>query len=84
MKPAALVFALAAFVPAAARAGETACWFEQGVIVAPASIAGLAGDYIIDDRTKNGVSEFQGVHIHFGQPGFETWEQVVEHMRPLA
>ncbi len=48
MKPAALVFALAALVPAAARAGETACWFEQGVIVAPASIAGLAGDYIID------------------------------------
>ena len=44
MKPAALVFALAALVPAAARAGETACWFEQGVIVAPASIAGLAGD----------------------------------------
>ncbi|GAB07392.1 hypothetical protein GII30_01165 [Gordonia amarae] len=43
-----------------------------------------AGDYIIDDRTKNGVSEFQGVHIHFGQPGFETWEQVVQHMRPLA
>ena len=48
MKPAALVFALAALLPAAARAGETACWYEQGVIVAPASIAGLAGDYIID------------------------------------
>ena len=32
----------------AARAGETACWYEQGVIVAPASLAGLAGDYILD------------------------------------
>lgn len=46
MKPAALV--LAAAIPAAAHAGETACWYEQGVIVAPASIAGLAGDYILD------------------------------------
>lgn len=47
MKPVALVLALAA-LPAAAHAGETACWFEQGVIVAPASIDGLAGDYILD------------------------------------
>lgn len=31
-----------------AQAGEVACWYEEGVVVAPASIAGLAGDYIID------------------------------------
>ncbi|MBA4013807.1 MAG: hypothetical protein C0481_18245 [Phenylobacterium sp.] len=47
MKPVALVLAAAA-LPAAAHAGETACWFEQGVVVAPASIDGLAGDYILD------------------------------------
>lgn len=47
MKPAAIACALAC-LPAAAQAGEVACWYEQGVIVAPASIAGLAGDYILD------------------------------------
>ena len=51
MKPAALAFALAVLAPAVARAGESACWFEQGVLVAPASIAGLAGDYILDTGT---------------------------------
>lgn len=49
MKPSALALALlAALSPAAARAGETACWYEQGVLVAPASVAGIAGDYILD------------------------------------
>lgn len=33
---------------APARAGEVACVYEQGVLVAPASVAGIAGDYIID------------------------------------
>jgi hypothetical protein len=47
MKPVALAIAAAA-LPLAAHAGESACWFEQGVIVAPASIDGLAGDYILD------------------------------------
>lgn len=32
----------------AAWAGETACWYEQGVVVIPAAVAGLAGDYILD------------------------------------
>ncbi|ASR02603.1 5' nucleotidase, NT5C type [Gordonia rubripertincta] len=39
------------------------------------------GDFIIDDRTKRGVDAFEGEHIHFGQPGFETWAKVVEYMR---
>ncbi|MBO9711244.1 MAG: hypothetical protein J7521_23870, partial [Caulobacter sp.] len=30
------------------RAGETACWFENGAVVAPAAIDGIAGDYVID------------------------------------
>jgi hypothetical protein len=29
-------------------AGETACWFENGAVVAPAAIGGIAGDYVID------------------------------------
>jgi hypothetical protein len=31
-----------------AMAGQTACWFENGAVVAPAAIGGLAGDYVID------------------------------------
>lgn len=31
-----------------ALAGETACWFENGAVVAPAAVGGLAGDYVID------------------------------------
>lgn len=40
------------------------------------------GDYLIDDRTRNGAGEFTGVHIHFGQPGFETWGEVVKYLIP--
>ncbi|MCA0358411.1 MAG: hypothetical protein LCH78_16455 [Proteobacteria bacterium] len=31
-----------------ACAGETPCWFENGAIIAPAAIADMAGDYVID------------------------------------
>ncbi len=31
-----------------ARAGETGCWFENGAIVAPAAVADIAGDFVID------------------------------------
>jgi hypothetical protein len=51
MKPASLASSvlLAVLTPGhTAWAGEIACWHEQGVIVAPASIDGLAGDYILD------------------------------------
>ena len=34
--------------PGAARAGETACWFDSGVLVVPAEVAGVAGDYVLD------------------------------------
>jgi len=47
--PPALSLALAlALCPVAARAGDAACWFEHGVVVAPAVVAGVAGDYILD------------------------------------
>ncbi|MFE0748597.1 hypothetical protein [Gordonia sp. NPDC058843] len=42
------------------------------------------GDFIVDDRTARGVDRFEGTHIHFGQPDFENWEQVVAHLRELA
>lgn len=32
----------------AARAAEVACWFENGAVVVPASIGGVAGDWLLD------------------------------------
>ena len=39
------------------------------------------GEYIIDDRIHNGVSEFQGEHIHFGTDTFPDWETVVNYLK---
>jgi len=41
----------------------------------------VVGDYLIDDRLKNGAEKFPGIHIHFGQSPFENWEQVVNYFR---
>ncbi len=38
------------------------------------------GDYLIDDRTKNGASEFNGEHIHFGTKQFPDWQSVVNYL----
>ena len=40
----------------------------------------LLGDYLIDDRGKNGASEFQGEWIHFGSERFPDWDAVLEHL----
>ena len=38
------------------------------------------GDFLIDDRTKNGADKFQGEHIHFGTEKFPDWKSVVEYL----
>ena len=38
------------------------------------------GDYLIDDRTKNGAGEFEGQLIQFGSPQFPDWESVVSYL----
>ena len=38
------------------------------------------GDYLIDDRTKNGASEFEGEHIHFLTEKFPDWEAVLTYL----
>ena len=38
----------------------------------------LDGDILIDDNIWNGVEDFKGTHIHFGQEGAENWETVLE------
>ena len=38
------------------------------------------GDYLIDDRTQNGASEFKGEHIHFGTEPFPNWQSVLSYL----
>ena len=40
------------------------------------------GHYLIDDRRANGVMEFKGKHIHFGQPEFPDWDAVLAYLIP--
>lgn len=47
------------------------------------------GDFLIDDRKKNGAGEFEGIHIHFGDVNekeqrdgsFPDWDSVLEFFR---
>lgn len=39
------------------------------------------GDYLVDDRTKNGAEKFQGELVLFWSDEFENWEVVVEYLR---
>ena len=39
------------------------------------------GDYLIDDRLKNGVDRFRGEHIHFGTDKFPDWKTVTQYLR---
>ncbi|WP_311337171.1 5' nucleotidase, NT5C type [Campylobacter ureolyticus] len=38
------------------------------------------GDYLVDDRLKNGASEFKGEHIHFGKEPFFSWDEVAQYL----
>lgn len=38
------------------------------------------GDYLIDDRVKNGAGEFAGELIRFGSSDFPDWETVVRYL----
>ena len=38
------------------------------------------GDYLIDDRTANGVDRFTGEHIHFGSERFPDWASVLRYL----
>jgi 5'-nucleotidase len=40
-----------------------------------------SGDYLVDDRTKNGADRFQGELILFGSDEFKNWEVVVEYLQ---
>lgn len=38
------------------------------------------GDYLIDDRTKNGADKFTGELIQFGTDKFKTWNEVLQYL----
>ena len=40
------------------------------------------GDYLIDDRGKNGTSEFGGEWIEFGSEMFPNWNDVLDYLLP--
>ena len=47
----------------------------------------LMGDYLIDDRTKNGAGDFKGEHLHFGWSweeekwnDYPTWDSILEYL----
>ena len=41
----------------------------------------VKGDYLIDDRIVNGVGNFEGEHIHFGQSPHNTWFEVMNYLK---
>ena len=41
------------------------------------------GDYLIDDRGKNGASEFAGKWIQFGTGEFPDWASVLEYLKAV-
>jgi 5'-nucleotidase len=38
------------------------------------------GDYLIDDRLKNGADKFNGEHIHFGTERFPDWKSILNYL----
>ena len=40
----------------------------------------LRGKYLIADREVNGVTNFEGEHIHFGTPCFPNWHTVLDYL----
>jgi 5'(3')-deoxyribonucleotidase len=42
------------------------------------------GDFLVDDRIKNGADLFAGEHIHFGTELFPNWNVVVDYLEQRA
>ncbi|MBO7240542.1 MAG: hypothetical protein J6V23_08705 [Bacteroidaceae bacterium] len=38
------------------------------------------GDYLVDDRAKNGASEFSGEWVQFGTERYPDWEEVTRYL----
>ena len=42
------------------------------------------GNFLVDDREKNGADRFEGELVRFGSEEFTDWDAVLKHLRPLA
>ena len=40
----------------------------------------LKGDYLIDDRSKNGADTFEGEWIQFGSERFPDWQSILDYL----
>ena len=40
----------------------------------------MRGDYLIDDREANGVLDFEGEHIKFGEGEYKGWNEVLNYL----
>lgn len=41
------------------------------------------GNFLIDDREKNGADKFEGEFIKFGSPKYPDWEAVIQYMKEV-
>jgi len=44
----------------------------------------VLGDFLVDDRLKNGVERFRGEHVHFGTERFPDWPSVRAYLLARA
>lgn len=70
----ALGLSLAIGLPAAARAGDAVCWFENGAVVVPAEVGGVAGDWLLDPSSPRTElhetrAQMEGLPSTFSAPG---------------
>jgi 5'(3')-deoxyribonucleotidase len=42
------------------------------------------GDFLVDDRLKNGADKFPGTHLHFGSSDFPDWKSVTDYLLGLC
>jgi 5'(3')-deoxyribonucleotidase len=42
------------------------------------------GDFLVDDRLKNGAAEFKGTHIHFATEEFPNWQVTLDYLEKNA
>jgi len=62
-------------------------WTKKLILIYKKNL--LKGDYLIDDDVKNGQTEFEGCHIHFGtiSPIFgdlRAWDKIVNLFNGLS
>ena len=44
----------------------------------------VLGDFLVDDRLRNGVERFRGEHVHFGTERFPDWASVRAYLLARA